>query len=351
MPSLTVIADMLGTACPSHADRDIRGANSLKDASETDISVISADRYAKQYAATRAGAVIAGKKIRFTPRPEVPTLLVDDPELSLVKVLELLAPPVPHPPEGVHPSAVVSPSAVLETGVAIGPFVTIGAGSRIGRNTKIHSSVSIGDQVSIGSDCVIYPNTVVRERITIGNRVILHACVVVGTDGFGYRWDGRQHAKVPQIGTVVIEDDVEIGSCTCVDRAKFFETRIGRGTKIDNQVQIAHNVRIGMHAILCGQAGVAGSAQIGNGVVLGGAVAVRDHITMGDGAMAAGHAAVFEDVAAKTTVSGVPALPHRQTLREQGSLRRLPEIITELRKLQEEVETLKEQLAAQQRQP
>ena len=345
MITLQQIADALGTSTPSHGDREITGANGLAAASGSEISIISADRYAKQYAATSAGAVIAGRKIKFTPRDDVPTLMVDDPELAMVKTLEVLAPPVPHPQPGVHPTAIIAEDVVLGDGHAIGPFVTIGRGTRIGRNAKIHAAVHIGSDCVIGDDCTIFSTCVIRERITLGNRVLLHALVVIGTDGFGYRWDGRKHAKIPQIGTVVIEDDVEIGSGSCVDRAKFSETRIGRGTKIDNQVQIAHNVRIGQHAILCGQAGVAGSAIIGNGVVLGGAAVVRDHITIGDGAMAAGHAAMFEDVAAKTTVSGVPAMPHRQTLREQGSIRRLPEVITEFRKLQQEVKDLREQLA------
>src|SRR5581483_1810630 len=177
--------------------------------------------------------------------------------------------------------------------------------------------------------------------ITIGNRVIIHAGSVLGTDGFGYRWDGTKQAKIPQIGTVIIEDDVEIGSCVCIDRAKFAETRVGRGTKIDNLVQIGHNVVIGPHCIVCGQAGMAGSVKLGAGVVLGGQSAVRDHITMGDGSMLAACSGVMDDVEPKQIISGLPALPHRQSLREQGALRRLPELITQVRKLQEEIEELK----------
>jgi UDP-3-O-[3-hydroxymyristoyl] glucosamine N-acyltransferase len=164
---------------------------------------------------------------------------------------------------------------------------------------------------------------------------------VIGSDGFGYRWDGKQHAKIPQIGTVIIEDDVELGSCVCVDRAKFSVTKIGRGTKIDNLVQIAHNVNIGPHCIIVGQAGMAGSVTLGTGVVLGGQSAIRDHITIGDQAMVAATAGVHEDVPPKTIVSGIPALPHRQSLREQAALRHLPDLRVQLRKLQEEVEALR----------
>jgi UDP-3-O-[3-hydroxymyristoyl] glucosamine N-acyltransferase len=179
--------------------------------------------------------------------------------------------------------------------------------------------------------------------VTLGNRVIIHAGSVLGTDGFGYRWDGKQHAKIPQIGTVIVEDDVEIGSCVCIDRAKFSATRIGRGSKIDNLVQIGHNVTVGPHCIIVGQAALAGSVTLGAGVVLGGQCAVRDHVTLADGAMVAACSGVAEDVDPKTIVSGLPALPHRQSLREQAALRRLPDLVVQVRKLQEEVDRLKRQ--------
>jgi UDP-3-O-[3-hydroxymyristoyl] glucosamine N-acyltransferase len=201
--------------------------------------------------------------------------------------------------------------------------------------------VVISDDVIIGNDCEIFPNVVIRERITIGSRVIIHAGSVLGTDGFGYRWDGKQHAKIPQIGTVLIDDDVEIGSCVCIDRAKMGATRVGRGTKIDNLVQIAHNCNIGANCIIVGQAGCAGSVTLGSGVVLGGQSAIRDHIKLGEGAMVAACAGVAEDVEPKAIVSGIPALPHRQSLREQAALRRLPDLVAQVRKLQEEIQKLK----------
>jgi UDP-3-O-[3-hydroxymyristoyl] glucosamine N-acyltransferase len=201
--------------------------------------------------------------------------------------------------------------------------------------------VVIGDDVTIGDDCQLLPHVVVRERITIGHRVIIHAGSVLGTDGFGYRWDGQKHRKIPQIGTVIVEDDVEIGSCVCIDRAKFDATRIGRGTKIDNLVQVAHNVQIGPHCIIVGQVGLAGSAKLGKNVVLGGQAAVRDHVTIGDGAMAAATAGIIEDVPPGAVVSGTPAFPHRQSLREQAALRRLPDLVVQVRKLQEELDALK----------
>ena len=345
MPTLQEIADLLAVPCPAGAEgRVVAAITALEDAAPDDLSVVAADKYVGAYKKTKAGAVLMNRKIKYPVRPDVAVLLVDDADLALAKVLALLQPPVPRPAAGVHASAVVDPSATLGENVAIGPGVFVGAGASIGANTQLHPGVYVGDRAVIGSDCVFWPNVVIRERVQIGNRVIIHANSVLGADGFGYRWDGKQHVKIPQIGDVIIEDDVEIGACTCIDRAKFDETRVGRGTKIDNLVQIAHNVRIGAHAIVCGQVGIAGTATIGNGVVLGGASVVRDHITIADGAMAAGHSVIAEDIEPKTVISGMPALPHRQTLREQASIRRLPELMVELRKLQEQVEAIQERL-------
>jgi UDP-3-O-[3-hydroxymyristoyl] glucosamine N-acyltransferase len=174
--------------------------------------------------------------------------------------------------------------------------------------------------------------------------VIIHAGSVLGSDGFGYRWDGERHAKVPQIGVVVIEDDVEIGSCVCIDRAKFGVTRVGRGTKVDNLVQVAHNADLGPHCILAGQSGVAGSVRLGQGVMLGGQCAVRDHVRMHDGAMLGPCSGAMDDVETKQMVTGLPAIPHRQFLREQAAMRHLPELRTQVRKMQEELDALKERL-------
>jgi UDP-3-O-[3-hydroxymyristoyl] glucosamine N-acyltransferase len=231
--------------------------------------------------------------------------------------------------------------------VRIGPNVVIGAGARVGHRTVLHANVFVGDQTTIGDDCELFPNVVVRERCALGNRVVIHAGSILGSDGFGYRWDGQRHAKVPQIGRVVIEDDVELGSCVCVDRAKFGVTRVGRGSKVDNLVQIGHNADLGPHCILAGQSGVAGSVRLGQGVMLGGQCAVRDHVRMHDGSMLGPCSGAMDDVEAKQIVTGLPAIPHRQFLREQAAMRHLPELRTQVRKLQEELDAIKEQLKAQ----
>ena len=344
MPTLSDIATLLGCPPPADAHRPVTGVATLADAKPDELSFVSSEAFAEQLAATRAAGVIMGKKLRVPPPEGKAVLVVDDTDLAVAKVLELFAPPVPRPPAGVDPAARVATSATLGDGVAVAPNAYVGERSRIGARTVLHPGVYVGDDVTVGEDCVLFPNVVVRERVTVGNRVVIHAGSVLGSDGFGYRWDGSKHAKVPQIGTVVVEDDVEIGSCVCVDRAKFAATRIGRGTKIDNLVQVAHNVQVGPHCIIVGHVGIAGSAKLGTGVVLGGQVAVRDHVTIGDGSMVAATSAIAEDVPPKSFMSGTPALPHRQSLREQAAMRRLPDLVVQVRKLQEEVEGLRKKL-------
>jgi UDP-3-O-[3-hydroxymyristoyl] glucosamine N-acyltransferase len=344
MPTLSDIAALIGCPAPAEGSRPVTGVATLTEAKPDELSFISSESFAEQLNATRAAGVIMAKKLRLPPPADKQVLVVEDTDLAVAKVLELFAPPTPRPPAGVDATARVAKSATLGDAVAVGAGACVGERSRIGARTVLHPGVYVGDDVTIGDDCVLYPNVVVRERITLGHRVIIHASSVLGTDGFGYRWDGTKHAKVPQIGTVVVEDDVEIGSCVCVDRAKFAATRIGRGTKIDNLVQIAHNVQVGPHCIIVAHVGIAGSAKLGAGVVLGGQVAIRDHVTLGDGVMVAATSAIAEDVPPKSFMSGTPALPHRQSLREQAAMRRLPDLVVQVRKLQEQVEALKKML-------
>ncbi len=343
--TLQQILEAIGAPAPEGLRPDFlfTGINSLSEATAGDISFLSSERYTRELTETRASAVIATRKIKLPPNVSVPVIRVDDAELAMAKVLALFAPPVQHPPAGVDPSARVSADAVISPDASVGACAVIGSRVRIGARCVIHPGVVVGNDVSIGDDCELHPNVVIRERVTIGNRVIINAGSVIGTDGFGYRWDGKQHVKVPQIGTVVIEDDVELGSCVCVDRAKFGATVVGRGSKIDNLVQIAHNVKIGPHCIMAGQVGIAGSTTLGTGVVIGGASSIRDHVRLGDGAMVAARSAVHDDVPAKAVVSGMPALPHRQSLREQAAFRRLPEAMAQMRKLQEQIQQYLEQ--------
>jgi UDP-3-O-[3-hydroxymyristoyl] glucosamine N-acyltransferase len=342
MPNLSDIARALGATLPENAiDRPIRRVSSLDEAGPDDLSYVTSDRYYDRLMKSKAGAILAPTKLTNLPETAATVIRVGDAELAMGKVLMLMAPPVCRPAVGVHPSAVVAADVTLGEGVAIGPNVSIAAGATVGKNTVLHAGVVVGELVQIGDDCELYPNVVLRERVVLGSRVILHANATIGTDGFGYRWDGKQQMKIPQIGIVVIEDDVEVGSNSCIDRAKFGETRIGRGTKIDNLVQIGHNVRIGQHCVICGQVGIAGSTTIGNFVVMGGNSAAADHANIADGVMIAARGAVMGQTEPKQVLAGAPAVPHREWLKQQAIFGKLPELVKELRRLSAEVEALK----------
>jgi UDP-3-O-[3-hydroxymyristoyl] glucosamine N-acyltransferase len=342
MPTLADIAHLLSVHTPPRAPNiAITGVAVLSDAKETDLSYLGHERFLPQFAATKAAAVIVQKRVKLPPVTHTPVLVVEDADLAVARVLDLFAPPIPRPAAGVDHAARVAKTAQLGAQVAVGPNVFVGQRARIGARTVLHANVYIGDDTTLGEDCEFFPNVVVRERCTIGNRVVIHAGSVLGSDGFGYRWDGQKHAKIPQIGTVIVEDDVEIGSCVCIDRAKLSATRIGRGTKIDNLVQVGHNAIVGPHCVIIGQAGLAGSVTLGTGVVLAGQSAVKDHVTMGDRSTLGACSGVMDDVEPGVMVLGLPALPHRQMLREQAALRRLPDLIAQVRKLQEELEQLK----------
>ena len=343
--TLADVATAAGAPPPAGAAgaRPIAGMAALDDAGPDDVSMVASDAFARAFTRTRAGAVLVDRRVRLPSAPGSTVVLpVDDVDAAVAAVLAMFAPPVQRPPAGVHPTAVVSATARLGPGCVVGPHVVVGDRAVIGAACALHAGVVVGDDVTIGDHCDLYPHVVLRERVTLGNRVVIHAGSVIGTDGFGYRWDGNGYAKIPQIGTVVIEDDVEVGSCACIDRAKFGATLIGRGTKIDNLVQVAHNVRIGRDCVIVGQTGIAGSARLGAGVVLGGQTAVRDHVVLGDGTIAAARSAIAKDVAPGQTVSGMPALPHRQSLREQAALRHLPALRDEMKRLQEQLEHIQD---------
>lgn len=342
---LKKIADTLSVPlAEEYHGQTLTGIDTLSQATETEMSFLARERYADDFYRTHARVVLIQQDIRvdLSRVPHTLVLKVPDADLAVARVLPIFAQEPARPDAGIDPLACVASSAVLGEGCAVGPFVKIGRDVRIGARCILHDGVSIGDEVTIGDDCELFSHVVVRERISIGNRVVIHAGSVLGTDGFGYRWNGQAHEKIPQIGTVIVEDDVEIGSCVCIDRAKFAATRIGRGTKIDNLVQVAHNVVIGPHCIIVGQAGIAGSARLGAGVVMGGQSALRDHITLGDGVMVAARAGVLNDVKANSVVSGLPAVPHRQSLRMQVELTRLPKLAAQVRKLQEQLDKLTE---------
>ncbi|MDR5682935.1 MAG: UDP-3-O-(3-hydroxymyristoyl)glucosamine N-acyltransferase [Armatimonadota bacterium] len=319
---LSEIAGRLGGELRGDGDIEIVRVAQPDRAGPDAIAVCATPRALDEAIAAGAGAVV----VRSGEELPVPSVRVADTRLALAVLLEMFG-PAPHRPLGVHPTAVVAPTAQLGPQVAIGAHAAIGEGARVGAGTVIHAHVCVGPEATVGERCVLYPHVVVGERVRVGDRVILHAGVVLGADGFGFVAGPHGHRKIPQVGTVVVEDDVEIGANTTVDRATLGETRIGEGTKIDNLVQIAHNVQIGRRCLIAAQVGIAGSSVIEDGVVLAGQAGVSDHVRIGAGAVVLGKAGVTKDVPPGATVSGFPARAHREELHEQAMRRRLPELL------------------------
>jgi UDP-3-O-[3-hydroxymyristoyl] glucosamine N-acyltransferase len=286
---------------------------------------------------TQAGAIIGTERLLGG---DARGLIVDDPELAIAQVLELFLVPYESPGPGIHPTAVVHPAARLGSGVAVGALAVVHAGAKVGDRSVIHEGVSIGKDVRIGHDTVIHDRCVIYDRCEIGNNVIIHAGAVIGADGFGYIYRDGKHRKIPQIGTVIIEDDVEIGANTCIDRAKLGATRIGRGSKIDNLVMVAHNVRIGPLCILAGQCGLSGSVRLGAGVALGGQVGIIHGIRVGDGAQAGARSCIIGDVAEGEIVWGTPARERISVLRDQARVRKLTVFFEQVAKLEQRVADL-----------
>ncbi|MGH7175778.1 MAG: UDP-3-O-(3-hydroxymyristoyl)glucosamine N-acyltransferase [Tepidisphaeraceae bacterium] len=340
MTTLAQVAALLGVSPGAGAERPVRGISSLADAEADQIAFLTDEKSLPELPGCRACAVVVSNKLQIAEAP-VPLLPVENADAAMVKLLHHFAPSVPRPAKVIDSSARVASTASIHDGCAIGPFVAIGERAKISSNCVLHAGVFIGDDVVLGEDCTLFPNVVVRERVQIGSRVIIHAGAVLGTDGFGYYWDNSRHQKIPQIGTVIVEDDVEIGSCACIDRAKFAATVIGRGTKIDNLVQVGHNVRIGPHCILAGQAGLAGSTTLGTGVVMGGQSGAKDHLHIGDGTILAACSAIHEDSPPHSILSGMPAIPHRESIKMFLAQRRLPELVGRVKQLEQELAELK----------
>jgi UDP-3-O-[3-hydroxymyristoyl] glucosamine N-acyltransferase len=311
------------------SDLVVTGVNALADATEREITFIADASHARAWAGARAGAAVISAGIEPAGHdPESRALIVvPRAALAMVELLRLFAPPTPQPEPGVHPTAIVHAGATIGRDACIGPYVTVDDGATIGDRAVLHAGVRVGADVRIGDDSVVHANTVIRERCRIGRRVVLHSNVSVGSDGFGYEPapDGSGLIKVPHIGTVSIEDDVEIGAGSCIDRGKFGATVIGEGTKIDNLVQIAHNCRIGRCCVVAGQTGFSGSVIVGDGVTIAGAVGVADHVTIGSGATIAARSGVMKDVPAGETHGGTPACEAGIALRQTAALRKLPD--------------------------
>ena len=340
--ALRDIQALTGGELQGDAESVISGVNELAAARHGELAFAEHPRYLPQVRQSAASAVIV--QTSFPAVSGKNLLRVAHPRIAFVKVMKLFDRPRQEF-EGVHASAVVSPSAQLEQNVSIGECAVIRPHARIGQGTVIESGVHVGSGVVIGQDCVIGPNVVLVSGTQIGHRVIIHSGSVLGGDGFGYVWADGRYVKVPQLGHVIIEDDVAIGSNVCVDRATLGSTIIRRGTKIDNLVQIAHNDSIGQHVIMSGQVGLSGSVTVGDRAMFGGKSGVVDHITIGHDARVGAASAVIKDVRPNEIVWGNPARPIRRMKREYASLGRLPELLGRWRQLQVQLEAAEARLA------
>lgn len=341
---LSEIADRLGGVLEGDGSIEIHAVAGLKEAGSGDISFLANPKYAGQVADTGASAVIVPAD--WDRSSQCALIRVENPDASFAVAAELFYEPVPAAAPGIHPTAVVAESARIGEGVSIGAHCTIDEGVVIGANTVIQSNCVVGYKTSIGEDCLLYPLVSIREFTEIGDRVIVHNGAVIGSDGFGYavQKDGSR-TKIPQIGKVVIEDDVEIGANAAIDRARFGKTRIGKGTKIDNLVQIAHNVVVGEHSVMCGQVGVSGSTTIGSRVILAGQAGLAGHLEIGDGAIVGAQSGVMKDVESKEFVIGSPAMPHLQFKKMVANTVLLPRLKDRIKYLEERLEAIQDKSA------
>lgn len=336
--SLRAIAELTQSRLIGNEDTLIQGVSDLESATEQDASFLGSSRYEQAMRRSKAGVIFisalpedcGGRCFLITPNPSLAfqTLINHfyDPREGKTGFI------------GIHPTAVIHPTAKIDEGVCIAPYVVIDQGVCIGARTSIGPGTTIGPSTSIGADCIIHAHVTLRELCVLGNRVILQPGCVIGSCGFGYISDAKgHHIKLDQVGTVIIEDDVEIGANATIDRSRFKETRIGKGTKIDNLVQIGHGVQIGEDNIIVSQAGIAGSTQTGRHVVIGGQVGIAGHIKIGDRVMVAARSGVSKSIQKEGKYGGVPAVPLDQYNRNAVLLRRIEDFVEELKELKEKI--------------
>jgi UDP-3-O-[3-hydroxymyristoyl] glucosamine N-acyltransferase len=320
---------------------EISGVGGLYDAGPSEAAFIASSRYIHAASTTDAGCLLAPPGLDLSLPESVAIVRVKDPAAAFEKLVDAFGnEPVRYEP-GVHPSAVVAGSASIDGTASIGPLCIICDEAVIGPHAVLVGAVYVGKGARVGEKSLIYPGVTLREYVTVGNRVIIHSNSVLGSDGFGFETDrDGKHHKLPQKGTVVVEDDVEIGACVTIDRARFARTLIGRGAMIDNLVHIAHNVTIGQNSILVAQVGIAGSTHIGSSVILAGQAGVDGHLSVGDGVRVAGKAGVTSDVEPGVTVAGYPAWGHMKEKRARVAFRRLPELFREIEELKKRIKQL-----------
>lgn len=335
MMKLKELALMLGGEAVGDPETEIGGAAGIREVQEGQATFLADLKLAKECAGSRASCVIVRD---FIPDLGKPQIIAKNPLYAFAKVLEHFY-VVPYKSTGISSAVFISPKATVGNNVSIHPFVSLADNATVGSDTVLYPGVIVGEGAAIGDHCILYPNVTIRDKVRIGNRVTIHAGSVIGADGFRYVMESGRHYKVPQVGGVIVGDNVEIGANVTIDRATTGDTVIGQGTKIDNLVQIAHNVRIGENCLIVSQVGIAGSTEIGSYVVLGGQVGVADHAKIDDGAMVGAQSGIFGHLQ-KGIHSGSPAIPHREWLRSVALFAKLPELNKKIKELEEKIKLL-----------
>jgi len=343
--SLAEIAELVGGKVVGDAAVRITGVNGLKQAKPGDLTFLDNPRYQPLGETTRASAILTSPDM--LPSARIPLIHVNDPRQAFAMVLKACEREQVRHPSGIHPTAILGQNVRLGNDVALGAYVCVGDDCTIGDGAVLYAGVYVGHSCKIGENTIINPNVSIREGVTVGARCIIHTGVALGSDGFGFvPIEGRQF-KIPQVGNLIVGDDVEIGANSAVDRATFGTTVIGRGTKIDNLVQIGHNVQIGEDCVVSGMSGIAGSAVIGDHVTIAGQAGINGHIVVGDGVTVGGRAGVTKSIEPGKIVSGFPAIDHDADQRMQAGGRRVPELLRRVRTLERRIEELENRLHGQ----
>ena len=335
--TLAEIAKIIGGEVVGDKDLVITGLSGIQEAKEGDLTFLAHSKYIPFCRKTKASAIITGRDIEIPGKSVIRT---ENPSLAFTDLISAVTEKNAYFRDGIHAAAFIAEDAVIGDNVSVGPYAVIESKAAIGENTVIFAGSYIGHGTVIGPDCMIYPHVTVREHVTIGCHVIVHSGTVIGSDGFGYIQVDGLHRKIPQVGTVVIGDDVEIGANVAIDRARFDKTVIGRGCKIDNLVQVAHNVVMGENCIIISQVGISGSVNIGKGAILAGQAGVTGHITIGEGAVIYAQSAIAKSVPAHAQVSGYPARSHHEAKRIHAYTQRLPQYVKAIQELEKKVEGL-----------
>lgn len=342
--TLQQLADLIGASLEGDGALTVSGIAPIDQASPSQVTFLSNKKYERHLADTRAAAVIVADTFRMS-RGDIATLRMKDPYLGFVRSLHLFHPAIAYDKPGVHPSAVLHETAVLGKDVTIAANAVLGEGVVMGDRSVIAEGVVLRKDVRVGEDCLLYPNVTVLDRCAIGNRVIIHAGTTIGSDGFGFAPEGKEYRKIPQVGAVRIEDDVEIGANCAIDRGALGDTIIRRGCKLDNLIQIAHNVELGENTVIAAQSGISGSTHVGTHVIIAGQVGIVGHIDIGDDVTVSAQSGVSRSLHGPGKVfRGSPAREIHEELRQEAAQRQLPELIQTVRALEQRLRQLEQQL-------